>query len=211
MRIRQLIIAAVLAATALGAQATVYTYTGNFDYIYGPQSDPGPFRMTAWFDIAFDGASPAQPGAYHIDGWAVNDGWFTYTAELGASLYTVFSFDAAGKMTDWYFDTNVLGDHGDWESFYQWWAHSSSGGRLPNGTVQPAMDFAGYDTYRGTLVTMLVENDPGTWTVESTTVPEPDTLGLLGMGAAAGAVAYAGARKRAVRRPGRRAARAAAR
>jgi hypothetical protein len=177
MELRQMLAATVLGFVSFAAQATVYTYTGN-DYTF-PYSGEKSTPIVAEFKFDFANSAMAQWGTYSFISWDMKAGSLHMSSENNDILLNDFSFDAAMNITGWFFDAS----NADRSKFI----HSMSenyGIFAPN----HASDIVGW----GDGHAAANFDHQGTWTITESDVPEPASLLLLGIGAAA----YGSARRR---------------
>jgi hypothetical protein len=163
-----------LGALALPARAdTVYTYTGNpFTTFVGGLSCPPECHITGEFTVV-------QPLAANLGNVSVSPSSFSFTdgnvtltdASTGytqAPLFLFFSTDATGAITSW--DVFLLTS-----TYHIQTDNDSSGGTLFQ------YDVSGFGVGSGANIA-IESGNPGSWSISSTTVPEPSSLLLVGTG-----------------------------
>lgn len=180
MKLRQFLVAAALGMASLTAQATVYTYTGNFFDLN--TIDATPSRIVATFEFDFENSPFAKKfQTYAFKSWDVQAGSVHLSSANGNVLLNRFSFDSAMNITGWFF--SAIDDFDDENETIQSLSENYSI-FAPNAAGDTVMV---WDSLREASI----YNNQGSWTVSEAAVPEPVSLFLLGIGAAA----YAGARR----------------
>jgi len=172
MKIRQLFCAVALGMMSFAAQATVYTYTGNtFDF---DSINTTPSHITAQFDFDFENSPLASAGMYSFRSWDIQAGTIHLSSANDDTMLGFFSFDAAMNISGWYFSgTDIVTD----DSIQSLSANYSF--FSPN----QASDIA---LAQNPLRAASVYDNQGSWTVSAAAdVPEPASMLLLGIGAAA--------------------------
>jgi hypothetical protein len=174
MKIIQCLAAATLGLASLTAQATVYTYTGNaFDF---DTIGLAPGHVTARFEFDFDNSPFAAWDWYNFKSWDMRAGSVHLSSAQNDVLLSRFSFDSAMNITGWYFgghDSESLSDYtkaiSSLSSDYSFYA--------PN----QASDIV---IVKNPLHSASIYGNQGSWSV-SASVPEPTSLFLMVIGAAA--------------------------
>jgi len=172
MKVRQLFCAVALGFMSFAAQATVYTYTGNtFDF---DTINTTPSHVTAQFDFDFANSPLASAGLYSFNSWDIQAGSIHLSSANGDDMLGFFSFDTAMHVTGWYFNgTDAVTD----DSIQSLSANYSF--FSPN----QASDIA---LAQNPLRAASVYDNQGTWAAAAAAdVPEPASMLLLGIGAAA--------------------------
>jgi len=177
MKLRQKLVATALAFVSFAAQATIYTYTGN-DFTYF-SSNQMTGRIVAKFEFDFANSSEAEWDIYSMKSWDMKAGAVHLSSENNDIFSNRISFDAAMNITGWFFNANNADSSQNIQSLskdYSFFAPNNAS----DGVLGENQDIA------------VIFDNQGTWTITEADVPEPASLLLLSIGAAA----YGSARRR---------------
>jgi hypothetical protein len=149
---------------------TTYTYTGNaFNDFGGGATCPSECNLTISFVVKTAiGPDADEVGAVPLS-FDISNGITTITqANAMSSSFGYFSTDASGNIIGW----NINGI----TSLFK--MYSSTG---PAGCAGCIVVDASYVNSNVVDIFALINNDPGKWKF-ATTVPEPSTIFMLGLG-----------------------------
>jgi hypothetical protein len=188
IRIMSIFLFLVLVVIATNAWALTYNYSGNpFNYSSGsPEPDEG---FGTSISASVTTVDPILPNSSYygslITSWSIGDGIHSISSDSPSLSqawgYTAqFSTDSLGNIVDWfiYVDNNSYANVDAGLPFYSFGTISNYSGSMDYLNYFELMSY-GWDV--GVRVVMF---NPGTWSVASTSVPEPSTLLLLGAGLA---------------------------
>jgi PEP-CTERM motif len=165
-------VSAFTCALSASADEITYTYTGNqFNNFGGDATCPlecnisGSFTVSAPLGSNFDG--------YFVpDSFSFTDGVVTITQANATSSAFGFITNPLGEITAWNLDFI--------DAQTSMFVGTGTSVLCPVGCTVTDGSFA--PSAADTINYAEVVNDPGTWSSETTTTPEPSTLVLLGTG-----------------------------